>query len=91
MYKRLQQQYVHVILRNWLNAISQIVIWNACIISYTIECEDNDNDNNKNDNNSNKNSKSNNIKKNENDNEMNNNKNNINNANKKSWREKSYT
>ena len=73
MYKSLQHQYVHVILRNRLNAINQIVIWNVCIISYTIECEENDDDNNNHNSNSNKNN-----------NEKNNNKNNINNANKKS-------
>ena len=88
MYKSLQQQYDHVILSNWLNAINRIVILNFCINSYTIECEENDDDNN---NNNNNNSKSNNIKKNDNNNEMNNNKNNIiNNANKKSW-QKCYT
>ena len=74
MYESLQQLYVHVILRNWLNAINQIVIWNVCINSYTIECEENDDDDNNNNSKSNKNSKSNNIKKNDNNNEKNNNK-----------------
>ena len=51
----------------------RIVIWNVCINSYMIECEDNDDNNNNHNSNSNKNN-----------NEKNNNKNNINNANKKS-------
>ena len=84
MYKSLQQQYVHVILRNRLNAINQIVIWNLFIVSYTIECEENDNNYINNNSNSNKNRNSNDIKKNDNNDEKNNNKNNINNANSKS-------